>query len=153
MPNSAHSEVISVLAELYTLLNALAAVPPGALWLPKPDTHSDAYESDAGEEASFDTKAARAVGFTANNVRLMAALPYWDHPIYIQPSTRTISQLGHNENGLAEERELFMGCDKLLPLSAVRLTESSSICGTDFIYDVEKSKKESPRVNSIPQAR
>jgi hypothetical protein len=138
MSPSDHSEVIDVLTELYTLLTTLAAVPPGAFWLPRPD--SEAYESDIGERAVFDIKAALAVGFSANAVRLMATLPYWDHPIYIQPSTRTTCHLGHSENGFAGERELFMGCDELLPPSAVRLTESSSIYGTDFIYDVEKSK-------------
>jgi hypothetical protein len=139
MSPSDHSEVIDVLTELYTLLNTLAAVPPGAFWLPTIDP--EAYESATGERTVFDSKAALAVGFSTKAVRLMAAIPYWDHPIYIQPSTRTKCHLGLNEIGLAEERELFMGCDELLPPSAVRLTESSSICGTDYIYDVEKSKK------------
>jgi hypothetical protein len=139
MSPSDHSEVIDVLTELYTLLNTLAAVPPGAFWLPRLD--SQAYESDTGERAVFDTKAALAVGFSTKAIRLMAAIPYWDYPIYIQPSTRTKCHLDQNENSLAEERELFMGCDEPLPTSAVRLTESSSICGTDFIYDVEKGEK------------
>jgi hypothetical protein len=137
MSFSVHSEVISVLTELYTTLHTLAAVPPGAFWVRTSDP--DAYKSDTGEQQVFDTKAARAAGFSDEAVRLLASSPYWDHPIYIEPNTQTECHLGQNEYGFAEQRELFMGCDELLPPSAVRLTLSSSIYGTDFIYDVEKS--------------
>jgi hypothetical protein len=138
MPASDHSEVINALTELYNMLNTLAAVPPGAFWLPK--SIQNAYESDTGHEEVFDTDAAKAAGFNAEGVRLLASIPYWDHPIYIEPSTRTKCHLGQSSN-LVEERELFMVCDELLPPSAVRLTESSSIYGTDSIYDVETSEK------------
>jgi hypothetical protein len=52
----AHSEVISVLTELYTLLTTLAAVPPGAFWLANPYPLSNSYTSDTGYEYHFTQK-------------------------------------------------------------------------------------------------
>lgn len=40
---SGHGEVIATLTELYTLLSTLVAVPPGAFWLPDPNSNLHAY--------------------------------------------------------------------------------------------------------------
>jgi hypothetical protein len=140
---SDHSEVISVLTELYTLLDTLAALPSGSLWLPASDsqnTSSYAYKSDTGEEQVFNAPAARAVGFSPLAVDFLTSIPYSEHLTCIQPSTRIKCYIGQGEIGLWPERELFMGVGELLPPEAVRLTESSSICGTEFIYDVLTSE-------------
>jgi hypothetical protein len=122
----AHSEVISALTELYTLLTTLAAVPPGAFWLANLHPLSNSYTSDTGYESHFNTKAALLAGFSMEAVRVLVSIPCWDHPIHIQPETRTKNHLGQDRDDFSEERDLFYGCEEMLPPSIVRLTERSS---------------------------
>ena len=69
--NSPHSELISLLTELYTLLDSLAAIPDNLLRLPSPDTGVHAPDA-------VNTAAATAAGYDPDTVALMCALPYLD---------------------------------------------------------------------------
>ena len=61
MTISEHSELISVLTELYTLLNTLAAAPSNALVLPT---------SGSGTHTEFNAGAAKEGGFSDEAVEV-----------------------------------------------------------------------------------
>ena len=70
MQLSNHRELITVMTELWELVDTLAIVKPGASLRRPP---SDAGIHRAG---SFDVDAALAAGFTPDAVTVMSALPY-----------------------------------------------------------------------------
>jgi hypothetical protein len=80
MSHTAHHEVISVLTELYTLLDTLAAIPPDTLRLPPADT---------GVHPTFNADAASEGGYSLEAVQALSALPYVYGGAIIGPSTST----------------------------------------------------------------
>ena len=68
MQLSNHGELIAVMAELWTLLDTLAVVEPGALRLPPSDT---GYHPTS----AFHADAALAAGFHPEAAAVMSALP------------------------------------------------------------------------------
>lgn len=60
---------MEALAELFTLLDALATIEPGSVSLPLPDTGRHAT-------GAINTTAAIAAGYSAEAVKLMCSLPY-----------------------------------------------------------------------------
>jgi hypothetical protein len=135
---SRHGEIVSVLTELYSLLDTLAAVEPQlAPQFPPPDTgvHSP---------TAFNADAARAAGFSAEAITVLSALPYLnvgDHEMHteLQPSTYPISYLGSdlNEDDFSCRREMLE--DDLMPPSAIQLTWEEGGCGLVYIYDTKTS--------------
>lgn len=135
MQLSNHGELIAVMAELWTLLDTLAVVEPGALRLPPPDT---GYHPTS----AFHADAALAAGFHPEAAAVMSALPYihtedWD-PFELEGSTFPMSYLHSDEGGFAISREMFSD-DNIMPPSALRLTWQD-VNGWDYIYDTEKSQ-------------
>jgi hypothetical protein len=135
MQLSSHGELIAVMAELWTLLNTLAIVEPGALRLPSSDT-------GIHPKSTFHADAALAAGFHPKAVAVMSALPYlhtddWD-PFELEGSTFPMSYLHSGEDDFADSRKMFSH-DNIMPPSAFRLTWQD-VNGWDYIYDVEKSQ-------------
>ncbi|KAM0698844.1 hypothetical protein Q7P36_000888 [Cladosporium allicinum] len=135
MQLSNHGELIAVMTELWTLLDTLAVVEPGALRLPPPDT---GYHPTS----AFHADAALAAGFHPEAAAVMSALPYihtedWD-PFELEGSTFPMSYLHSDEGGFAISREMFSD-DNIMPPSALRLTWQD-VNGWDCIYDTEKSQ-------------
>jgi hypothetical protein len=138
MQLSNHAELIAVLTELWTLLDTLAIIKPGALELPPSDT-------GLHPASSFDTNAALAAGFDPEAVAVMSALPY----LYAEPdmgqrsteilcSTFPLSYLHFDEDDFADIRELLFNDENLIPSSAFRLTWHD-VNGWDYIYDTKES--------------
>lgn len=82
-----HSELISVLTELYTLLDTLSATPPDTAELPPSDT-------GVWPPSDFHSKAARAAGFSEEAVRVLSMIPYPAYPQELEPRTTAVSFLG-----------------------------------------------------------
>jgi hypothetical protein len=131
MSYTAHYEVISVLTELYTLLDALAAIPPDTLRLPSADT---------GIHPTFNADAASEGGYSLEAVEALSALPYVYGGAIIGPSTSTNYFLGPTQDGevFEQDREM-MYYDNLAPPSAIQLTNSEGGYGCIYVYDAEKS--------------
>lgn len=134
MKPEAHGELIEVLAELFTLLDALVAIEPGLVSLPLPDTGCHA-------PGAINTTAAIAAGYSAEAVKLMYSLPYlWDWEVEIGHDTHMIGYDGMNEDGFREERIMLYDDDNLMSPSAVQITRGQSLYGVYHIYDTEKSE-------------
>lgn len=69
MAPSDHGELVSVLTELYTLLDTLAAIPDNVILLPP---------SDSGIHPAniFDANAASQAGFSDEAVHALSLIPY-----------------------------------------------------------------------------
>lgn len=139
-----HGEITAVLAELYTLLDTLAAIEPGLVRLPPSDT-------GIHPPSIFNADAAKAAGFNAEAVEVLSALPYLDigrHEIFLalEPSTYPLSYLGLDldEGYFSSNREMLDGVetdtDSLMPPSAIQLTWEEGGHGMVYIYDTETSK-------------
>jgi len=136
---SDHSELISVLTELWTLIDQLAVVKSDALRLPPSD-------SGIHSATSFHADAALAAGFTTEAVAVMSALPYLhdsepgfgQRTIEIEGSTFPLSYLHYDENDFTYTREMFSD-ENIMPPSAFRLTWQD-VNGWEFIYDTDKSR-------------
>ncbi|KAI3334160.1 hypothetical protein F4824DRAFT_490392 [Ustulina deusta] len=120
-----HSELISTLRELYTLLSSLGAAP--AVYLPGPNTGTH-------PDGAINTASATAAGYAPETVQLMTALPYLtdaSHEMFVQllPSTYPITYLGENfdEGYFLGFRELLNDAE-MLP-TTLQLTRSE-IYGT-----------------------
>jgi hypothetical protein len=85
-----HSELISVLTELYTLLDTPSATPPLFANLPPSDT--GVWPSD-----DFDAEAARAAGFSEEAVRVLSMLPSPAYEQELEPRTTALSFLGETD--------------------------------------------------------
>lgn len=137
---SNHSELISVMAELWELLEMLAVLKPGTS-LRRPPSDTGVHLAD-----SFNADAALAVGFTPEAVTVMSALPYLHdgHPdmgqraVEICGSTFPLSHLDFDEEQFADQREIFADPDNLILPSAFRLTWQN-VEGWEYIYDTESS--------------
>jgi hypothetical protein len=139
MQLSNHGELIAVMAELWTLLDTLAIVEPGALRLPSSDT-------GIHPKSTFHADAALAAGFHPKAVAVMSALPYlhtddWD-PFELEGSTFPMSYLHSGEGNFVDSRKMFSH-DNIMPPSAFRLTWQD-VNGWDYIYDVEESQSPFP---------
>lgn len=140
MQLSNHSELISVVAELWELLEMLAVLKPGAS-LRRPPSDTGVHTAD-----NFNTDAALAAGFTSEAVKVMSALPYVhdSHPdmgqraVEIRGSTFPLSYLDFDEEQFGDQREIFADPDNLLLPSDFRLTWHN-VEGWEYIYDTEKS--------------
>jgi len=143
MQLSNHSELITVLTELYTLFDDLAAIEPNILRLPPSDT-------SVHPASLFDADGATAAGFTPEAVLVISALPYLhdgdssmgDDTIEMLGSTYPLNYLGLNEGGFELARDLPNdvcgdGDEKVILPSAFRLTWQHAY-GWEYIYDVEK---------------
>jgi hypothetical protein len=135
---SNHAELIAVLTELWTLLDMLAIVKPGALQLPPFDTGLHPLRS-------FHAEAALAAGFDPEAVAVMSALPYLhvesdmgQRAIEIAGSTFPLSYLHFDKDDFADNRELFFDDENLIPPSAFRLTWQD-VNGWEYIYDSKQS--------------
>jgi hypothetical protein len=130
MSHTAHHEVISVLTELYTLLDTLAAIPPDTLRLPPADT---------GVHPTFNADAASEGGYSLEAVQALSALPYVYGGAIIGPSTSTNYFLRPTNDGedFEQDREMMYD-DNLAPPSAIQLTDSEGGYGCIYIYDAEK---------------
>jgi hypothetical protein len=95
-----HSELISVLTELYTLLDTLSATPPLSANLPPSDT--GVWPSD-----DFDAEAARAAGFSEEAVRVLSMIPSSAYEQELEQRTTALSFLG--ETGWDRHRVLVYG--------------------------------------------
>jgi hypothetical protein len=82
-----HSELISVLTELYTLLDTLSATPPLTAELPPSDTGMWPLED-------FDADGAREAGFSEEAVRVLSMIPYPAFEQELEPRTTACSYLG-----------------------------------------------------------
>lgn len=132
---AAHGELIEVLAELFTLLDALFTIEPGSVSLPLPNTGCHAPEA-------INTTAAIAAGYSADAVKLMYSLPYlWDWEFELRHDTHPIPyDRIMDEDGFREERIMLYEDDNLMSPSAVQITRGQSLYGVYHIYDTEKSK-------------
>ena len=79
-----HSELISVLTEIYTLLDTLSATPPSSADLPPSDT-------GVWPPSDFDFETARAAGFSEEAVRVLSMIPYPAYPQELEPMTTALS--------------------------------------------------------------
>jgi hypothetical protein len=96
-----HSELISALTELYTLLDTLSATPPVTADLPPSDTGLWPRED-------FDANGAREAGFSEEAVRVLSMIPYPAFEQELEPRTTACSYLG----GLPDwgrQRDLIYG--------------------------------------------
>ena len=128
-----HSELISALTELYTILDTLGATRGLAVLLPP-------YQ-----DGEINKDAASAAGYNADAIELMTMLPYLDVAdhyleLEIQPSTYPSSYVGRDLNvgDFENWRELYN--DDFTAPGALRLTFGEGSYGTEFIYDTETSK-------------
>jgi hypothetical protein len=133
MSSSDHSELYSTLAELWTLLDTLAAVPPNMVALPP--TYTSIHPP-----SEFNADSARAGGFTEEAVKVLASLPYMTYPLEIQPSTssRCFRNAGLDGRDFEETSEMID--DKPIAGSMIVLTEGLGGIGSYYVYDTEKSK-------------
>jgi hypothetical protein len=138
MQHLSHAELIAVLTEVWTLLDTLAIIKPGALKLPPSDT-------GLHPAGSFDADAALAAGFDPEAIALMSALPYLhvepdmgQRAIEILGSTFPLSYLHYDEDDFRDIRELFFDDENLIPSSAFRLTWHD-VNGWEYIYDTKES--------------
>jgi hypothetical protein len=141
MSASDHSELFSTLAELWTLLDTLAAIPPDMVALPPTDT-------GIHPPSAFNADSARAGGFTEEAVTVQVSLPYMIYPLEIQPSTcpRCFLHAGFDERDFEETREMID--DEPIAGSMIVLTESLGGIGCYYVYDTEKSKLPDPLCKS-----
>jgi hypothetical protein len=133
MSSSDHSELYSTLAELWTLLDTLAAVPPNMVALPP--TYTSIHPP-----SEFNADSARAGGFKEEAVKVLASLPYMTYPLEIQPSTssRCFRNAGLDGRDFEETSEMID--DKPIAGSMIVLTEGLGGIGSYYVYDTEKSK-------------
>jgi hypothetical protein len=82
-----HGELISVLTELYTLLDTLSATPPVTAEFPPSDTGLWPPED-------FDANGARDAGFSEEAVRVLSMIPYPAFEQELEPRTTACSYLG-----------------------------------------------------------
>jgi len=82
-----HSKLISVLTELYTLLDTLSATPPRTSDLPPSDTGMWPLED-------FDANGAREAGFSEEAVRVLSMIPYPAFEQELEPRTTACNLLG-----------------------------------------------------------
>jgi hypothetical protein len=136
LPN--HSEIISVLTELYSLLDTLAAISPDLTPRFPP------FNTGVHSPTIFNADTARTAGFDAEAILVLSALPYLnvgDHEMHtaLQPSTYPISYLGDlNEGDFLSRREMLEE-DDLMPPSAIQLTWEEGGNGIVYIYDTRTS--------------
>jgi hypothetical protein len=137
MSSSDHSELYSTLAELWTLLDTLAAVPPDMVALPSRDTGMH-------PPSEFNAGSARAGGFTEEAVTVLASLSYMIYPLEMQPSTspKCFLNAGLDGRDFEETREMIE--DKPIAGSMIVLTESLGGIGCYYVYDTEKSELPDP---------
>lgn len=130
MSHEAHHEAISVLTELYTLLDTLAAIPPNALRLPPTDT---------GIHPTFNKGAAIEGGYSIEAAEALSALPYVYEGAVIGLSTSTRNYLRPTKDGedFEEDREMLYD-GNLAPPPAIQLTGSEGGYGCIYVYDAEK---------------
>jgi hypothetical protein len=135
---SNHTEIITVLTELYTLLDTLAAISPNLVRLPSTST-------GIHPPSIFNATAAHAAGFSSEAVTVLSALPYLDvsrHEIMLglQPSTYPLSYLGADldEVYFSTWREMLDN-EEPMPPSAIQLTWEEGGHGMVYIYDTETS--------------
>lgn len=95
-----HSELISVLTELYVLLDTLSAIPSASSDLPPPDT-------GVHPPSDFDADGALAAGFSPEAVRVLSMIPYPAYEQEIEPRTTALSYLGMP--GWDRQRALIYG--------------------------------------------
>jgi hypothetical protein len=95
-----HSELISVLTELYVLLDTLSAIPSASSDLPPPDT-------GVHPPSDFDADGALAAGFSPEAVRVLSMIPYPAYEQEIEPRTTAFSYLGMP--GWDRQRALIYG--------------------------------------------
>jgi hypothetical protein len=132
--SSDHRELISVLGELYTLLDQLAAVPPSIAILPPPETGIHAA-------SDFDANAAKAAGFSDEAVKVLSSMPYLAYLLELQPNAKAVTYCGMDQSGFEDVRELIAGLDgELAPPSIIKLTDSSASMGVQYMYGAETSK-------------
>lgn len=128
-------ELADVMTELWTLLDELAIVEPGALRLPLSDTR-------VHPPSSFHADFALAAGYSSEAVAVMSSLPYLhddaQRAIEIAGSTFPLSFLHSDEYDFSYRREMFAD-DNIMPPSAFRLTWQD-VNGWEYIYDTEKRK-------------
>jgi hypothetical protein len=135
MTNSSdHRELFSVLGELYTLLDQLAAVPSSIAILPSPET-------GIHTASDFDADAAKAAGFSDEAVKVLSSMPYLDYPLELQSNAKAVTYSGMDQSDFEDVRELIAGLDgELAPPSIIKLTDSSASMGVQYMYDAETSK-------------
>lgn len=85
--SSDHSELISVLKELYSLLDTLSAVPSTSIDSPPPDT-------GVHPPSDLDADSALAAGFSPEAVRVLSMIPYPGYEQELEPRTTACSYLG-----------------------------------------------------------
>jgi hypothetical protein len=139
MQLSNHTEIITVLTELYTLLDTLAAISANLVRLPPTST-------GAHPPSIFNASGARAAGFSSEAVTVLFALPCLDvgrHEIMLglQPSTYPLSYLGADldEVYFSTWREMLDN-EEPMPPSAIQLTWEEGGHGMVYIYDTETSQ-------------
>lgn len=133
MPFSDHRELITVMTELWILLDELAILEPGALQLPPTD-------SGVHPASSFHAKLALAAGYSPEAAAVMSSLPYLhdgdQRAVEIDGTTFPLSFLHADEYDFTYRREMFAD-GNLMPPSAFRLTWQD-VNGWEYIYDTEK---------------
>ena len=96
-----HSELISVLTELYTLLDTVSATPPVTAEFPPSDTGIWPLED-------FNANSTREAGFSDEAVRVLSIIPNPAFEQELEPKTTACSYLG----GLPDwgrQRDLIYG--------------------------------------------
>ena len=138
-----HSELVDVVAELLGLLDELAALEPGSLLCPQPDTSVHA-------PGTIDIVAASIADYSAQAITLMCSLPYLqDHEFRVGHSTHMVSYAQLDESGFHEERVMYVdGEEDTMAPSALQITAGESIYGIWRIYDADKSKTTSHHCNA-----
>ncbi|KAK5741363.1 hypothetical protein LTR17_004070 [Elasticomyces elasticus] len=141
MVTSNHSELISVLTELYTLLVSLAAISDTQLFLPSPETGLHA-------PGAINTTSALAAGYDAETVALMYAIPYvgeigqqgYASDIELLSNAYTVNYLDADRDvmGFKGDREMLDDGEtiEVMPSRALAITWSEGRNGLEFIYDL-----------------
>jgi hypothetical protein len=124
---------VSVLTQLYTLLDTLAAVPPYVVRLPLADTRTYPV-------SMFVSDAASAGGYSLVAVKGFSALLYVLCGALTQPSTFTRYYPGQDrdERNSEENRKIIIDRN-IVPPSVIQLTNSDGGYGWIYVYDVQKS--------------
>jgi hypothetical protein len=147
---SNHTEIITVLTELYTLLDSLAVISHDLVRLPPTST-------GVHPPSIFNATAAGAAGFSSETVAVLSALPYLDvgrHEMMLalQPSTYPLSYLGADlDEGYFSTWREMLETEEPMPSSAIQLTWEEGGYGMVYIYDTETSESRSQPNNNIIQ--
>jgi hypothetical protein len=130
-----HEKLASVLTELYTLFNTLAAITDNVIILPPSNT--GIHPADI-----FDANAASQAGFNDEAVHAHSAIPYLEDGT-LAPRSFPQSCSGPNADSeeLRQLRQMLYDEDNLAPPLAIQSTFSEGRHGVNYVNDADQSKR------------